>query len=239
MTHSRWGATPQVEALYWRLKDQEVKENETTRRLRVFWDKECLVDGQEWEQGFCNALCSSSVFVPVMSRDAFKKGPLAHMPLHQEEDDPLEPAKCDNLFLEFELALVLVPPLTKFSLSLSVLPPPPPSPPPPTPPPLSLWVQYIFSRLLARSLSSPTPTLRLCLMVFPYFHTGSKSSRASRSCRFLSETRCVNRKPAPTQEPREAPTQEHAESERARQSDRERERERERGSLTHSTICTI
>lgn len=101
---------PQVEAIYWRLKDHEVKENGTTRRLKVFWDKECLQAGEEWEQGFCSALCSSSIFVPIMSRETFTKGPWAHpttgIKADQEQDVP--PAKCDNVFLEYELALVLV-----------------------------------------------------------------------------------------------------------------------------------
>ena len=97
---------PQVETIYWRLKDHEVKENGTTRRLRVFWDKECLQAGEEWEQGFCSALCSSSIFIPIMSRDTFAKGPWASIPPTQEEDVP--PAMSDSVFLEFELALVLV-----------------------------------------------------------------------------------------------------------------------------------
>jgi hypothetical protein len=99
---------PQVEKLYWRLSASEVKENGTTRRLRVFWDKQCLKAGEAWEQGFCSALCSSSVFVPIISRDTFVKGPLAEIPTDQDKDDENAPAKCDNVILEYELALVLV-----------------------------------------------------------------------------------------------------------------------------------
>ena len=186
------------------------------------------MDGQEWEQGFCKALCSSSVFVPVMSRDAFKKGPLAHMPPHQEEDELLEPAKCDNLFLEFELALVLVLLSRHFLFSLSSLNP--------SPHLASLSIYLTLSLCLSRSIylclclsvshsfSSPTtgPALSDGVSVFPHWQQEVKG--ISIMPLFVGDK--------VRQQEADAHTGAYRERETARAGEREREREREAPAYT-------
>ena len=36
-------------------------------QVKVFWDKECLLDGQSWLQGFVLGLSHSMVIVPLLS----------------------------------------------------------------------------------------------------------------------------------------------------------------------------
>ena len=87
-----------VEEMYWRLQGLEVVlANGTSRRLRVFWDRECLRSGESWEAGFCHALCRTSLVVLIMSRKSF-----THVP-DLKPDSP-----CDNVILEHRLALALV-----------------------------------------------------------------------------------------------------------------------------------
>lgn len=74
-----------VEALYKKL---------LTLGLRVWWDKECLKPGQEWEDGFANGLFTSTVFVPILSKAALER--FATL----DDDSP-----CDNVMLEHLLAL--------------------------------------------------------------------------------------------------------------------------------------
>ena len=50
----------------------KITENGKERPLRVFWDKESLLGGREWEDGFAKAICSSFVVVLVMSKSTFK-----------------------------------------------------------------------------------------------------------------------------------------------------------------------
>jgi hypothetical protein len=73
-------------------------------RASVFFDKECLPDGENWEKEFCKGLVDSRVFVPIVSEDAIKN-PLKTWQNFEtlEEDQP----KCDNVFLEHCLALEL------------------------------------------------------------------------------------------------------------------------------------
>jgi len=40
--------------------------------LMVWWDKKCLLPGQNWEVGFCSGLVSSRCLVCLLSRDAIK-----------------------------------------------------------------------------------------------------------------------------------------------------------------------
>jgi len=95
-----------VEAIYWRLIGCDVVVNGVSRKLRVFWDAECLLSGESWETGFCRALCSSTLVVLIISREAFQ-GVATLTP-----DSPP-----DNVILEFELALWLVTPsLRKFQM---------------------------------------------------------------------------------------------------------------------------
>ena len=88
---------PLVKELYWRLRGEEVIVQGRKRKLRVFWDKECLKLGEKWEDGFCKAICQSTVVVTVLSRTALASWN------HLKKDSP-----CDNVLLEFQLALALV-----------------------------------------------------------------------------------------------------------------------------------
>ena len=42
----------------------------TALGLTVWWDKQCLLPGQPWEEGFCNGLMKSCCFVCLLSRNA-------------------------------------------------------------------------------------------------------------------------------------------------------------------------
>lgn len=64
------------------------------RGLSVFWDRECLKNGQDWEQGFVAGLFSAKVFVPVLSKQAL-------LPYTELRED----SRADNLLLEQLLAL--------------------------------------------------------------------------------------------------------------------------------------
>ena len=85
-----------VETLYWRLIGTDVKINGTTRKLKVFWDAECLIPGESWEAGFSRAICSSTVVVTVLSRGTLKN--VVHL---------TPESCCDNVLMEFRLALLL------------------------------------------------------------------------------------------------------------------------------------
>ena len=75
---------------------EDIHDQLTKRGWRVWWDKRCLEAGKDWEKGFCAGLVQSRVFVPVMSPDALKST------LQLLEDSP-----CDNVILEYKLALEL------------------------------------------------------------------------------------------------------------------------------------
>ena len=64
--------------------------------LRVWWDKKCLLGGEDWEEGFCEGLIKSRAFVPLLSRAG----------LHTFEG-LAETSQCDNVLLEYRLALEL------------------------------------------------------------------------------------------------------------------------------------
>jgi hypothetical protein len=57
-----------VQDIYWRLVAQDVVVNGKTRKMKPFWDTECLKPGESWEEGFKNAIISSTLIVPVFSR---------------------------------------------------------------------------------------------------------------------------------------------------------------------------
>jgi hypothetical protein len=76
-----------VEKLYLSLKAEGVD---------VWWDKKCLPPGQPWEEGFADGLCSSDVFVPVLSKASL--APFAQL---------TAASACDNVLLEYQLALEL------------------------------------------------------------------------------------------------------------------------------------
>jgi serine/threonine protein kinase len=71
--------------------------------LRVWWDKKCLLPGQPWEEGFCAGLASSCCFVCLSSKGAIfnPSNPRCNFANLTEE------SKCDNVLLEWRLALEL------------------------------------------------------------------------------------------------------------------------------------
>jgi hypothetical protein len=72
--------------------------------LKVWWDKVCLEPGVPWEQGFCSGLIDRKAFVCLLSREAINhpKKPCQNFSLLNVE------SKCDNVFLEYRLALELL-----------------------------------------------------------------------------------------------------------------------------------
>ena len=64
--------------------------------MMLVWITECLKTGETWESGFCKALCSSSVVIPIISRGTFC-----------DAAEICENSPCDNVILEFDLALSL------------------------------------------------------------------------------------------------------------------------------------
>ena len=63
----------------------------------VWWDKVCLAPGLQWEHGFADGLFGASVFVPFLSKAAL--APFAKLQ---------SGSGCDNVLLEFRLALELM-----------------------------------------------------------------------------------------------------------------------------------
>ena len=73
----------------------------TAAGLKVWWDKKCLKPGESWEEGFCDGLVKSRVFIPLLSRGAIN---------HETKDSQSFSRKtvnspCDNVLLEHTLAL--------------------------------------------------------------------------------------------------------------------------------------
>lgn len=68
----------------------------TARGLRVYWDKVCLKSGLPWDEGFCEGLVQSAVFVPVLTRGTLRNA-----------CDLNANSLCDNVLLEYRLALEL------------------------------------------------------------------------------------------------------------------------------------
>jgi len=101
-----------VQDLYWRLIGMDVVVNGKTRKMRPFWDAECLRSGESWEVGFCKAICRSTLVVVVMSRNA-----LACVSCLGPD------SACDNVILECALAhaLVFLPAHCNFGLLSVVL----------------------------------------------------------------------------------------------------------------------
>mmetsp|Transcript_17229 Transcript_17229/g.17301 ORF Transcript_17229/g.17301 Transcript_17229/m.17301 type:complete len:261 (+) Transcript_17229:721-1503(+) len=71
--------------------------------VRVWWDQRCLEAGQKWEEGFCNGLINSTVFLPIIS----KCGLFSDTREWQNFSLLCSDSHCDNLFLEYRLALEL------------------------------------------------------------------------------------------------------------------------------------
>jgi hypothetical protein len=76
----------------------------TALGLRVWYDKQCLLPGKNWEEGFCDGLVCSRAFVCLLSR-----GALAH-PTNSRQNFSLLSATsaCDNVLLEHQLALEML-----------------------------------------------------------------------------------------------------------------------------------
>lgn len=92
-----------VKEIYWRLCHRTVPvQGGKERKLRVFWDRECLKPGERWEDGFASAICSCHMVVLVMSRGTFamdgERYNVAQLTAESE---------CDNVVLEYNLALEL------------------------------------------------------------------------------------------------------------------------------------
>ena len=68
----------------------------TQKGLRVWWDKKCLQPGVNWEEGFCEGLIKSRAFVALLSRGGL-----------QNFEGLTESSRCDNVLLEYRLALEL------------------------------------------------------------------------------------------------------------------------------------
>ena len=68
----------------------------TEKGLRVWWDKKCLQPGVDWEEGFCEGLIKSRAFVALLSRAGL-----------QNLEQLTESSSCDNVLLEYRLALEL------------------------------------------------------------------------------------------------------------------------------------
>ena len=91
-----------VERLYWHLNSLTVLDRGSERKLRVFWDAERLASGEKWEEGFAKAICSTSLVVIVMSRNAYKMEGKRH-----NVEELTEASRCDKVILEYGLALAL------------------------------------------------------------------------------------------------------------------------------------
>jgi serine/threonine protein kinase len=71
--------------------------------LKVWLDRTCLLPGQPWEEGFCDGLVNSSCFVCLLSRNAVN-----HPDRPWQNFTKLEEcSRCDNVLLEWRLALEL------------------------------------------------------------------------------------------------------------------------------------
>ena len=64
----------------------------------------CLEPGVSWEDGFCDGLAKSRIFVPILSRAALKHRTESRQNLEQLTAE----SPCDNLLLEFRLSLELM-----------------------------------------------------------------------------------------------------------------------------------
>jgi serine/threonine protein kinase len=67
---------------------------------KVWWDKKCLKPGRNWEDGFCDGLVNSKIFLPVISRNA-----LADPVENRRNFAKLTPESNDNVLLEHWMAL--------------------------------------------------------------------------------------------------------------------------------------
>lgn len=71
--------------------------------LKVFWDKKCLQDGKDWMVGFLEGLCSSRIFIPILSRNAINMADNIRQNFSLLKAD----SPCDNVLLEYRMVLEL------------------------------------------------------------------------------------------------------------------------------------
>ena len=71
--------------------------------LKVWWDKKCLKAGEPWQNGFCNGLVNSKVFMCLISKEAINHPTKSN----QNFGSLTTTSPCDNVFLEYRLALEL------------------------------------------------------------------------------------------------------------------------------------
>ena len=65
------------------------------------WDKVRLEPGQSWEEGFCDGLLKSRIFLPILSRGAINHPDKSWQNFSQLTTD----SNCDNVLLEHLLSL--------------------------------------------------------------------------------------------------------------------------------------
>jgi serine/threonine protein kinase len=86
-----------------KLKVDDETDESGTRPIRVWLDKHCLLPGQPWEEGFCDGLVNSACFVCLLSRNGINHPEKAWQNFSKLE----EGSRCDNVLLEWRLALEL------------------------------------------------------------------------------------------------------------------------------------
>ena len=69
----------------------------------IRWDKVRLEPGQSWEDGFCDGLLKSRIFLPILSRGAINHPDKSWQNFSKLAED----SNCDNVLLEHLLALEL------------------------------------------------------------------------------------------------------------------------------------
>ena len=75
----------------------------TAAGIKVWWDAKCLQPGVPWEDGFCDGLVKSGIFLPLLSRGAINHATSARQSFPLLTED----SACDNVLLEYRLALEL------------------------------------------------------------------------------------------------------------------------------------
>ena len=89
---------PLVEQVYDKLTSVDFNKNRN-ESLKVYWDRKALKTGEDFRQGFSEALCNSRVVVLVISRHTFNKSDLRQNCIKEDG--------FDNVLLEHEIALEL------------------------------------------------------------------------------------------------------------------------------------
>jgi hypothetical protein len=80
-----------------------IYERLTESGVKVWWDQKCLKPGESWEEGFCNGLLKSKIFLPILSRGGINDAEYPKCNFSMLRSD----SPCDNVLLEHQLALEL------------------------------------------------------------------------------------------------------------------------------------